>query len=585
MNTLIQKLWKMRGGVHPSFHKDDSTRQPIQHTAIPPQLIIPLQQHVGHLPDLKVAIGDTVEKGQMLASVSAVGIGAAIHAPTSGVITSIEERTIPHPSGLAGSCIVLDSDGKDDWGNQRLAPLADYRECAADELLERIEQAGVVGLGGAVFPSEVKLASAGEGNVETLIINGAECEPYISCDDMLMRERAEEVIVGIDILMHLLKAKRCLVGVEDNKPQAIAALNSALETLGSAGNAGHGQIEAGQGSNTQLSGDSSDSASLAIQTFSPIASASRIEVVAVPTMYPSGDAKQLTRILTGIEIPKGVRSPSLGLLCHNVGTAYSIYEAVVAGKPLISRITTVTGNGIQSPQNFEALIGTPFSFLVEQAGGYTDKAERLIMGGPMMGIALPSDGLPVVKACNCILISSRDELRLNDHDPADDERLVMPCIRCGKCMQACPVKLLPQQMYWHARARDFEKVAEHNLSDCIECGACSYVCPSHIPLVDYFRFAKTEMKAQQQAAIKSSQSRERHEFHEFRKAREKAEREEKRRKQKEALQKKKAAAADGKAGEGDSKQDAIKAAMERAKAKKAALKAAAENKQDNSDAV
>jgi electron transport complex protein RnfC len=360
-----------------------------------------------------------------------------------------------------------------------------------------------------------------------------------------------------------LKAKRCIIGIEDNKPEAIAALNQALA-----------QYKAGQQNNQTPDND-----------LKTLPSASLIEVVAVPTMYPSGDARQLTRILTGVEIPKNVRSTSLGLLCHNVGTAYSIYQAVVEGKPLISRITTITGNGIKAPKNFEALIGTPFSFLIEQAGGYTDKAERLIMGGPMMGIALPSDELPIVKACNCILVSSRDELRLNDHEESSEERLVMPCIRCGKCMQACPVKLLPQQMYWHTRARDFEKVAEHKLSDCIECGACSYVCPSHIPLVDYFRFAKTEMKAQQHAAVKASQSRERHEFHEFRKEREKAEREEKRRKQKEALQKKKAAAGDGKSDDAAPKQDAIKAAMERAKAKKAALKAAAENKQDSSDAV
>lgn len=554
MSTLVQKLWRMRGGVHPAFHKDDSTRKNIQQYAIPPQLSIPLQQHLGYLPDLNVVVGDKVEKGQLLASGSSVGVSAAIHAPTSGVISAIDERAIPHPSGLNGLCVVLDSDGHDDWGSQRLEPLSNYRERAIESLLERIEAAGVVGLGGAAFPTEVKLASAGEGNVETLIINGAECEPYISCDDMLMRERANEVLTGIDILMYLLKAKRCIIGIEDNKPEAIAALNNVLN-----------QPQANQNS------DQRENAAL-------------IQVVAVPTLYPSGDARQLTRILTGIEIPKNIRSPSLGVLCHNVGTAYSIYQAVVEGKPLISRITTVTGNGVQSPQNFETLIGTPFSFLIEQAGGYTQKAERLIMGGPMMGIALPSDELPIVKACNCILVSSQDELRLSDNDASNNERLVMPCIRCGKCMQVCPVKLLPQQMYWHTRARDFEKVAEHKLSDCIECGACSYVCPSHIPLVDYFRFAKTEMKAQQHAAVKSSQSRERHEFNQFRKERDKVEREEKRRKQKEALQRKKAAAGESKRDDG-SKQDVIKAAMERAKAKKAALKAAAKNKQDDSDAV
>lgn len=552
MTTLIQKLWKMRGGVHPAFHKEDSTRTAIQPAVLPAELIIPLQQHVGHLPDVQVSVGELVEKGQVLASVSAVGIGAAIHAPSSGQITAIEDRALPHPSGLSGKCIVLKTDGQDHWGSQRLASLADYREQSAEVVLQRIEAAGIVGLGGAVFPSEVKLASAGQVNVKTLIINGAECEPYISCDDMLMQARANELLVGIDILMHLLKAERCLIGLEDNKPQALAALNQAVQVAQS-NDDGKGPI-----------------------------SAKQIEVIAVPTMYPSGDARQLTRILTGVEIPRGVRSPSLGSLCHNVGTVYSIYQAVIKGEPLISRVITVTGNGVTQPQNFEALIGTPFSELVKQAGGYTDKAERLLMGGPMMGFALPSDELPVVKASNCILITSRSELTLNQHqDASEKERLVMPCIRCGKCMQACPVKLLPQQMYWHTRARDFEKAAEHNLADCIECGACSYVCPSHIPLVDYFRFAKTEMRAQQQAAVKSSQARTRHEFHEYRKQRDKEEREEKRRKQKEALMKKKAASS----GAGDTKQDAIQAALARAKAKKEALKAEAEKKQDNSDAV
>lgn len=543
MSGIVQQLWRMSGGVHPEFHKAISTHSPIETSAIPNELIVPLQQHVGHLPDLQVSVGDTVYKGQVLATSSHAGVSAAVHAPSSGTVSKIDNHALPHPSALPGLCVTIKTDGKDDWGSERMAPLANYTEQSPEELLARIDAAGVVGLGGAVFPSEVKLASAGQSRVDTLIINGAECEPYISCDDMLMRERAAEVLQGIDIVMYLLKAKRCLIGIEDNKPEAVAALKAALEQ------------------NTQL------------------ANAANIEVIAVPTMYPSGDARQLTKILTGLEIPRNVRSPTLGSLCHNVGTVYSIYCAVVRGEPLLSRIVTVTGDGIQQPKNFDALLGTPFSFLVEQAGGYTKRAERLIMGGPMMGFALPSDEFPVVKATNCILVSSKSELRLNQQQEPPTERLVMPCIRCGKCMQACPVELLPQQLYWHARAKDFEKAAEHKLADCIECGACSYVCPSHIPLVDYFRFAKTEIKAQELATLKANQSRERHEFNEYRKVRDKAEREAKRQKQKEALQQKKAGAAGG----DDNKQDVIKAAMERAKAKKAALKAQAETQQDDSD--
>ncbi|PWQ93648.1 electron transport complex subunit RsxC [Leucothrix arctica] len=542
MTSLIQKLWRMRGGVHPSFHKDESTHQPIQTAPIPPELVIPLQQHIGRSSIIKVVVGEKVLKGQLLAATNAVSPSAAVHAPTSGVVTAIEERLLPHPSGLSGQCIVIDTDGLDAWDESLASPTNnDYQSVANEQLLDLIEAAGIVGLGGAAFPSAVKLASVGESVIDTLIINGAECEPYISCDDQLMRERADEILIGIDILMQLLNAKRCLIGIENNKPDAIHALEVALSMQ------------------------------------SNLKSIDKIAVASVPTMYPSGDARQLTKILTGVEIPKNVRSPSLGSICHNVATAYSIYQAVVESKPLVSRIVTVTGNGVKQPQNFEALIGTPFSFLVAQAGGYTKKAERLVMGGPMMGFALSTDDVPVVKATNCILVSSVDQLQLSDDDVTETEKIVMPCIRCGKCMDACPVSLLPQQMYWHTRAKDFEKVEEHKLSDCIECGACSYVCPSHIPLVDYFKFAKTEIRAQKLAAVKADQSRERHEFNEYRKVRDKEEREEKRRKQKEALQAKKAKeSAESGAAETpavDDKQDAIKAAMARAKAKKAARQA------------
>ncbi|RVU86367.1 electron transport complex subunit RsxC [Leucothrix sargassi] len=541
MTTLIQKLWRMRGGVHPEFHKDDSTQQAIQVAPIPPELIIPLQQHIGRASVVKVSVGETVLKGQVLADSNAISPSASVHAPTSGVVTAIEERLLPHASGLSGQCIVIETDGLDKEANN-FGPLGadSYQEATNEQLLARIEAAGIVGLGGAAFPSAVKLASVSESAIDTLIINGAECEPYISCDDQLMREHADEILIGIDILMQMVKAKRCLIGIEDNKPDAIHALEAALS----------------------------------IQ--SDIKSRQNIEVVSVPTLYPSGDARQLTKILTGVEIPKNVRSPSLGSICHNVATAYSIYEAVVEARPLLSRVVTVTGNGVKRPQNIKALIGTPFSFLIEQAGGYTKRAERLVMGGPMMGFALSTDAVPVVKATNCILVCSVDQLQLSDAHIAEAEKTVMPCIRCGKCMDACPVSLLPQQMYWHTRAKDFEKVEEHKLSDCIECGACSYVCPSHIPLVDYFKFAKTEIRAQKLATIKADKSRERHEFNEYRKARDKQEREEKRRKQKEALQAKKAKEAEAAAAAGESapavddKQDAIKAAMARAKAKKAA---------------
>ena len=622
MNKLIQTLWTMRGGVHPEFNKEASTQQPIQTLPIPPLLIIPLQQAMGVVPRLIVAVGDEVLKGQPLTSLAANSLGAIIHTSTSGVIIDIKQHALPHPSGMSGMCVFIETDGLDRCvetarGVQSQASChenksaqeklidrtpndktmlnasvsadykLDYQLFPPDVILQKIESAGIVGLGGAAFPSATKLAAAGQKSIDTLIINAAECEPYISCDDALMRERASEIIEGINILMQLLQIEKCLIGIEDNKPEAIEALGVVLS----------------ERNKDQRSKDHH-----------------AISVKVVPTQYPSGDARQLTQLLTGIEIPKGKHALESGVLCHNIATAYAVYQSVVLHQPLLSRIVTIAGDGVKQPRNVEALLGTPISYIIEQLGGYTKKAERMIMGGPMMGFALPSDELPIVKATNCILVISKAQLRLASKATASDEIQAMPCIRCNKCAEVCPVNLLPQQLYWHARAHDFEKTAEHHLMDCIECGACSYVCPSYIPLVDYFRFAKTEIKSQQQATLKSSKSRERFEFNELRKQRIKQERDAKRQQHKEALMKKKAdelaaKALLDKAGDNSgknaannsahivasnatvsaaeppkpdteklAKQDAIKAAMERAKAKKAAMKAA-EQKDSNRDAV
>ncbi len=539
MSTHRRKLWTIHGGVHPPFHKDDSTSLPIKNAGIPPQLVISLHQHTGAAAEPVVKTGDQVSKGQIIATAVHQRISANIHAPTSGIVSAIEERTLPHPSHLADQCIIIDTDGKETWVEDtekgKLSAITDYQTVSIDTLLERIQQAGIVGLGGAVFPTAVKMAGAKQSTIDTFIINGAECEPYITCDDMLMRERSAEIITGIRIIQHLVKPAKCLVGIEDNKPQAIKMMTQACKDDDT------------------------------------------IEVVSIPTIYPSGDIKQLTKILTGVEIPAGTRSVNSGILGQNVGTVYSIYQAVVEGIPAISRITTVTGNGVIQPQNLEALIGTPFSWLAQQAGGLNKMADHLIMGGPMMGFAINDDATPMVKATNCALFISSTQLR--EANSAFSNQPTMPCIRCGKCMDACPVNLLPQQLYWHVRAKDFEKAEQHQLKDCIECGCCSYVCPSHIPLVDYYRFAKTEIREQHEAQKKADLARERHEFLLFRKAREKREREEKRAAHKAAMQKKKAAAAkareagqspDNKHSEDSAKTDAIKAAMARVKAKKQA---------------
>ncbi|HIO91564.1 MAG TPA: electron transport complex subunit RsxC [Leucothrix mucor] len=516
-----RKLWKFNGGVHPDFHKDASTTQAIAISPLPKKLILPIQQHIGAVAEILVVVGDKVSKGQVLTKIADEQLGAVIHAPSSGTISAIEKRAIPHPSTLSGLCLVLELDGQDDWGDCRLEPYADFTQCDATTLLERIDVAGLVGLGGAAFPSFVKVDSSAKQGVETLIINAAECEPYISCDDRLMRERADEIVIGIRILLQLLKPKQCLIGIEDNKPQAISAMQQATTVL------------------------------------------DNVHVCEIPTIYPSGGEKQLIRILTGKEVPVDGIPLNLNILCHNIATTYALYKAVVKGEPLISRVLTITGDGVQNPQNIEALIGTAVSDLVMQAGGYTTDAQRLIMGGPMMGFALSHDDIPMVKASNCFLVAS-DAVLQQAHSPHSSQ-LQMPCIRCGKCVDACPANLLPQQLYWHTQAKDYERVSEHKLNSCIECGCCDFVCPSHIPLVSYFRFAKSEIHAQELALVKSDIARERHEFLEFRKVREKQERDEKRRKHKEALQKKKAGASADKA-----KKDAIQAALDRAKAKKIA---------------
>lgn len=524
------KIWNIKGGVHPAFHKDESTQRPIIQPPLPEKLVVPMRQHVGISGRLLVKLGDTVYKGQVLTEYPE-GLGSLTHAPTSGKIIDIGRYPVPHVSGFTCPGVTIEPDGKDDWDDQRLISYKDYASIDNDVLLQRIREAGVVGLGGAVFPSAVKISGSIKHELKTLIINGAECEPYITCDDVLMRANADEIVTGIQILLKMLTPEQCLVGIEDNKPEAIEAMQLAVK-----------QVKAS------------------------------IQVVSIPVIYPSGDAKQLTKLLTGVEIPKGKRSYDMGSLCHNIATVHSVYKAVIEGEPLISRIVTVTGAGVKEPQNFNALLGTAFSYLISRAGGYTHKAERLIMGGPMMGYSMRTDGIPVVKATNCILV-------LPESDLPYSTSMAMPCIRCGKCAEVCPVDLLPQQLYWHARADDFKKSQSHHLFDCIECGCCSYVCPSNIPLVDYYRYAKNAVRAEQEKSLKTEQSRERHDFRKLRIQRDKDERDAKRAQYKAALQKKKAATKNKK----NESTDVIKEAIERAKIKKEAIQKSPGNKPRNTE--
>jgi electron transport complex protein RnfC len=519
-----RELWNFHGGLHLPDHKALSLDNPVQSVALPNRLVIPLQQHIGMAAQACVKPGDQVSKGQLIADSSAP-VTAPLHAPTSGAVVEVVEHAIPHPSGLSGHCIVIEPDGRDNWG-ELPDPIPDYRQASAEQLRQRIRESGIVGMGGATFPSAIKLNPGKP--IKTLIINGAECEPYITCDDRLMRERAAKVMEGARILQHLLQSEVCLIAIEDNKPEAILAM------------------------------------------FEQLRPEESIEVVRIPTLYPSGGEKQLIHILTGQEVPTSGLPAQIGAICHNVATTAAIADAVLEGRPLISRLVTVTGKGIRNPGNYEVPVGMLASDLIEQAGGYQNNPQQLILGGPMMGFDLATDEVPLTKGTNCILCPTAEE--------APRPEPAKACIRCGRCADVCPARLLPQQMYWHSRAKDLEKVQDYNLFDCIECGCCSHVCPSHIPLVHYFRYAKAESWALEQERRESEHAKQRHDFRIARLERLEAERKAKLRKKKESLgtkppAKKAAPIKDDK----EAKQAAIQAAMKRAAEKKAKQQQAPKN--------
>jgi electron transport complex protein RnfC len=452
-----ERIWDIPGGIHPAERKELSNRTPIQRAPLPKRLVLPLGQHIGAVAEPCVVVGQRVRKGEKIAEASGF-VSAPLHAPTSGTVSFIGPQPYPHASGMRAPAIVIDSDGLDEW--IELTPHTDYRHMESAELLALIREAGISGLGGAGFPTAVKLTARPTQKIHTLIINGTECEPYITADDLLMRERATELVSGIDILVQLIQPDQVLIGIEDNKPEAIAAVRGAC-------------------------------------------SERSYQVRVFPTKYPSGGEKQLIQILTGVEVPSGGLPADIGILCQNVGTCAAIHDAVVLGKPLISRVTTLTGEALARPGNVEALLGTPVGELLAFAGLDKTKLNRLIMGGPMMGFTLPSLDVPLIKTANCLLASTAAELP--PPPPA------MPCIRCGECAEACPASLLPQQLHFFALGQEHEQLKAHNLFDCIECGACAYVCPSSIPLVQYYRAAKADIRELEQKQLKAEHSRQRFE--------------------------------------------------------------------------
>ena len=532
------KLWDFDGGIHPPEMKTQSSHVPLRRVPLSERYIIPLQQHLGPEGELCVKSGDRVLKGQLLTT--GRGRTVPVHAPTSGTITAIEPHITAHPSGLKELCILISADGEDRWCERDV--VTDYRQLDAAELNARIHQAGIAGLGGAGFPTASKL-QGGLTSTRTLILNAAECEPYITADDRLMQEHAAEILEGTRILCHMLKPERVLIGIEDNKPEAISALKQAIKA------------------------EQADGV--------------KFELRVVPTKYPSGGAKQLTKILTGLEVPKGHHSSHIGVLMQNVGTVFAIKRAIIDGEPLIERVVTLTGEAMEKPGNVWARIGMPISHLmVEGALRPQSPQKMVIMGGPLMGFTLPSLDVPVVKISNCLLAPSESEIGQPEPEEA--------CIRCSLCADACPAGLLPQQLYWFSRGQEHEKARNHNLFDCIECGACAYVCPSNIPLVQYYRQEKAEIRAVDLETAKATEAKARFEAKQARMEREKLAREEKHQKAavkldtpvadkppvEKAAEAPFPAASQEKVAEADPRQAALAAAIARAKAKKAAAEGA-----------
>ncbi|MDH2997414.1 electron transport complex subunit RsxC [Pasteurellaceae bacterium LFhippo2] len=524
------KLWDFPGGIHPAEMKSQSNKKPIRSLHLPKFFYVPVVQHAGPAGELMVNVGDTVLKGQQLTKGDNYRT-LPVHSPTSGKIIGIEPYVATHASGLPELSVIIETDGKDEWIERQ--PIDDFLQLTSDQIIQKVYQYGIAGLGGAVFPTSAKLSFADK-RCKVLIINGAECEPYITCDDRLMQDYTYDLLEGIRILRYVLRPEEVVLAIEDNKPKAIKAIKKALK--------------------------GSDD----------------ISVREIPTKYPSGANDQLIQVLTGLEIPQGKRTIEMGIVMHNVGTAYAVKRAIMDDEPLIERVVTLTGDKIRNKGNVWARLGTPIIHLLEQVDYQADERFPVFLGGPMMGFILPSLQSPVTKTVNCIIAPDHFE-----YAPPEPER---NCIRCSSCSDACPVGLLPQQLYWFARVEDHDKSKEYHLDACIECGVCAYVCPSYIPLIQYFRQEKAKIEEVDEKARKAEEAKIRFEAREARLNKEKEARTA--RIQQAAEKRREEVSASG--GE-----DPVKAALARLKAKKAenaaaeqptqAVQAKANGEPDNSD--
>ncbi len=527
---LLKAKYRLTGGVHPPDNKRQSSEADLRVCPNPAQLMIPMNMHAGNDAIPIVNIGDKIKCGQNIAEADS-NISAYIHSPVNGTVTDISKVPVANRSGLSETVVIIDAnpeicctyDEKSDW--QHNTP---------EQLLEIMRLAGVVGLGGAGFPSYQKIHSS-RSISHTLLLNGAECEPYISCDDRAMRDFSINVLEGAVILAKILDCKNIQIAIEDNKQQAIATMVENIKQCKSKCNA----------------------------------HAVNLNVIEIPTCYPSGGERQLIEIVTGQQVPSGSYPSALGYTVQNIGTALAVYDAIVLAKPLVDRIVTVTGDAVSRPGNYQVTIGTPIRFLLEFAGWDEGKSETLIHGGPMMGFRLADSDRPISKISNSIIAGSIEEFP----KPLPERN----CIRCGKCAEVCPVSLLPQQLFWFCRSGEKDKAVDFRIMDCIECGACAYVCSSQIPLVDYYRYLKAELKEQAAAKIKSEKSKQRFEFRQQRLEQQKLE------KQRKREEKARLAAQRKKLGDSTSlKKQAVADALARVQAKKRAADSVAtcEDKND-----
>ena len=449
-----RELHSFPGGLELKTYKELTNDKESFITPLPDKIILPLQQHIGSPSEAIVKIGDAVLKGQKIAQASGY-VSVPVHASTSGKIIDISTCPAPQDQSIQTPCIIIEPDGEDTWFD--IEPVEDYLSIDPEKLQRLICDAGIVGMGGAGFPAHVKLNEGTATAVDTLIINGVECEPYISCDDRIIREKANYIVSGTRMLQHAIQAKQCVIAVEEDMPEAFDALHEFIN-------------------------DNDD-----------------VELVKVPTRYPAGGEKQLIKVLTGKEIPSGGLPIHIGIVMHNVGTAAAAFRAVTRGEPLLSRYITVSGD-IENPRNLQVLLGTPVKHCLEQVAYQQRDNEIVIMGGPMMGQHIHDISMPVIKTTNSILVTSEFS-----------HRKEKPCIGCGDCVDVCPAKLLPQELFAYARAKDLDQVRALHLFDCIECGCCAYVCPSNIPLVKFYRQAKNDVTTYEKKQAGSEHARHRFE--------------------------------------------------------------------------